>query len=820
MNPLLLRFTIFIIAPLLTAMAGVYLHFKKSLPVQNDLHHVIGITHETQVLRDKWGVPHISAVTDEDAFFTMGYVHAQDRLWQMEVQRRIASGRLSEIFGEASLDADKVMRTLGFYRLAKADFPLLSSEAQASLNAYAAGVNAWITKKDTALPIEFSILGIEPEPWVPQDSLAWLKIIAWNLSSNYANEINRLLLSQALGASRVNALYMLENQTEHQAQEKQDVLSVGSLTTALESLGSLTENLRQQLNTQGYNIGSNAWVVSGKHTRSGLPILANDPHVQTQIPAIFYLANIKGKLINVTGATFPGLPFVLFGKNENIAWGGTTIAVDAQDLYIERVNPENPNQYFYDGQLQNMEIIEEKILVKATFPGFLHPANAPQVWSARKTIHGPVLSDALDNPSNQVISLRWPALDSGDVTYEALLHLNYAKDWFDFKQALAQANSPTLAFAYADKQDNIGVVVSGKIPKRKRGDGTVPNFGWDSKNDWQGYLEFEQNPQYFNPESGYLVLANHKFMGEEYPHFITNDWPSSHRATRINSLLQEIIATKKEGLTSEDMQRIQGDYQSLAAGELLPYLLKTNTGNDREREALSYLKDWNGHFALDSVAATIFETWFIRFREVLLLDDLQGDLLNLERTNYLKDVVYEVPIEFFRKVLEQDDAEWCDDQNTSKPDSCKIILQKAFALSLDDLKKLYGSNMNNWHWGRAHKTHYTHTPFSKVNLLDVIFDERIESVGDNYSVNLGESLFSTTNGFEQYVGPIYRQIIDLGNSKKDFFVVTPGQSGNVFSQHYSDTMELHRDMSYMNMTLGAEDVKSDGKLILRPDINN
>ncbi|TQV81093.1 penicillin acylase family protein [Aliikangiella coralliicola] len=809
MKPILIRFLIFVILPVGLALVGLLIHFNASLPMTNGTNHIEGIKAKVEIVRDKWGVPHVSAENDLDAFFSIGYLHAQDRLWQLEIQRRLGSGRLSEIFGSESLSNDKMMRTLGFRRLAEQHFSQLSEFAQQSLYAYSAGINAWLLSDDHELPIEFVAFDVQPEKWTPIDSLVWLKVIAWNLSSNYKTEIDRLLLTHELGESKAQALFFGENSIQQSITEHGEI----ELYQSLAELRSFTQEFQQQTTTNGNHIGSNAWVVSGDYTESGLPLLANDPHVQMKTPSMFYLAHLKGGNLNAVGATFPGLPFIVFGHNDFISWGGASFAADVQDLYIEQVKVTNPDQYIYDGETREMEIVEETILVKQDFPSFLRAAIPPQKWRARSTIHGPIISDVIGISSNQLISLKWTGFDPQDKTYEALLQINYASDWPEFNSAVKLAVTPTLAFVYADKKNNIGMLVGGKIPIRKQGYGTAPNNGWNSDEDWRGYVPFEENPNAFNPQNGYLVLANQRLVDNSYPYFVTADWPSSHRADRIAEKLQQFIEQTPKELNLEQMKVIQGDRLSLAAVELLPYLLAVEPADDKQAEALSYLKNWNGEFGLESVGATIFETWYMSFRGKLLQDDLWGDLLNASRADYLLAAVDDIPHSFYLKVLKNKDVKWCDNVRTVNRESCEDTISAALDDTISTLEKFVGSSMDDWEWQQVHQAYFPHTPFSRLNLLDIIFDERIPSVGDNYTINLGESSFSMTDGYEQYVGATYRQLVDLGNLDKSRFSITPGQSGNIFSAHYNDSLEAHRDMSFIKMKL------SDGegeKLILLP----
>ncbi len=562
-----------------------WLYLRRSLPQLDGTLKLAGIQGPVEIIRDSHGIPYIYAASDHDAFFGLGYAHAQDRLWQMEMQRRIGAGRLSEIFGEKTLETDEFLRTAGFYRAAEAAWPALSPETQDALQAYTDGVNAYLAS-GRQLPPEFTILGVRPEPWRPTDSLVWAKMMAWNLGESYGDDLLHAELLAALGPERSAQLAYAY------PANAPVILPPGSMTGLLEA----ERALREQTGLGGKQVGSNNWVVSGARTASGKPLLANDPHLAAQIPSIWYLASIQGDRIHVVGATLPGTPLIATGHNQDIAWGVTNLGPDVQDLFIERINPTNPNQYEVDGRWVDMQIIPEEIVVKG--------AKEPVKWAARATRHGPLISD-VTSQRGHAMALRWPSLDPGDTTIQAFLGINYARNWDEFTGAMEFYVGPSQNFVYADREGNIGYFGPGKIPIRAGGDGSVPVPGWNDDYAWTGWIPFAQLPHAYNPAAGYVVTANNRVTPDDYPYFITNAWAAPYRAQRIVELL-----TAKQGLTPDDYARIQGDQRSAQARELLPLLLAVEPQTPEQAAALDLLRNWDGNISPDAAAPAIYEAWY------------------------------------------------------------------------------------------------------------------------------------------------------------------------------------------------------------------
>jgi penicillin amidase len=799
MRRILLIVLALVLLLLVVVPLGGYLWLRGSLPQTQGRTTLAGLDGSVEIVRDQWGIPHIFAATDHDAFLALGYVHAQDRLWQMEMNRRIGAGRLSELLGEATLDIDKFQRTLGYYRAATSDYALLGERSRLALDAYAAGVNAWIAEGHL-LPPEYLLLGAKPEPWTPIDSLVWEKMMSWDLGGDYEMELLRRQLGDALGPER--AAQLLPGYPQDGVLILPDGVQPAAWEQTASDLLALDRRLQLDFGRGGREIGSNNWVVSGSRTESGLPLLANDPHLGASIPSIWYLAELQGDQIHAIGATFPGLPAIVIGHNERVAWGVTNVGPDTQDLYIERINPANPNQYAVGDEWEAMTVVEESIVVDGE--------DEPLRWAARSTRHGPLISDVTG--TGVPIAMRWVALEPGDTTMDAFMDINYAADWEQFVRALQRYVSPSQNIVYADVAGNIGYYAPGRIPIRAAGhDGMLPAPGWDDSAEWQGYIPFAELPQAYNPAAGFIATANNRIVGDDYPYLISNDWAPPYRAERIVQLIEQLSdgAASSDGATIDvaDMAAIQADRFSAQVADLLPFLLTVPPQDERQSRALAYLQDWNGELALDSVAASIYEAWMLHLERALFADDLRGDLFEemALRANplFLSNVLND-------KALA---AAWCDDVLTVGVESCEQQAALALDGTLDDLGGRLGNNMTGWRWDKLHVTQYPHRPFSDVDYLKPLFHRSIGNGGDRYTVNVAPVNLSSP--YDQTHVPGYRHIVDLADLQNSRFVQTTGQSGNLLSSHYDDLIRPHRDVEYAAMLFGRDQVQGD-TLLLEP----
>jgi penicillin amidase len=791
--PLTSRFIVLFVAPLAAASWFAYSTLKGGLPAEHVVLTNSSFAAPISIVRDEHGVPHIDARTDVDAFYAIGYAHAQDRLWQLELQRRLVQGRLSEVFGKESVPQDTWFRTLGLYAAAKSAWPALSKEAQASLTAYAAGVNAGIAAQ-SSLPLEFKILNITPQPWTEIDSLAWVKMFAFNLGGNFRLEIARFIANQSLSSEQVKPFF-----PEYPSDSLTTIAQTNSNdqhATGLVSLLAFQQDLEHRFGLGGRAAGSNAWVVSGRLTATGEAFLANDPHLGLQIPSLWYAISAKGKKLNVAGMSLVGLPLVIFGHNANIAWGGTSMKADVEDLYLEHLDGSDPNSYDVNGVKEAFTTRTEEIGIRADFPEELHKKYQPIKIHVRTTRHGPIISDqfhVFDYP----VSLRWTALDAGDTSYEAFYRLNFSQDWASFNNALHLLVGPALNMMYADRDGNIGYLGAGRIPIRKSGDGSIPSPGWNDEHEWVGFTPEDRWPQAFNPKSGFILNANNKIVGTDYPYFISRDWVSPARAQRIQQMLIEKINSKKL-LTLSDMQHMQSDTLDIDAQAVMAELYGFVPQSDEQAKAWSYLKNWNGDMAADSQAAAIFHVWMRHFRKLLFTDPLKSAWKNTEQANYVESIGDNVELADLAKILKQHNSPWCAVQDTAAQKSCQTLLASSLQLAVDEIYKLKGDHsMASWKWGALQQTVYIHTPFSKIKPFDRIFEERIANGGSENSINVASSQFNEKEGYQQSFGSSFRQIIGLDQHHiVDRYMNSTGQSGNLVSQHYADMVEPFRDVHY------------------------
>jgi len=774
--------------------------------------HVDGIASDVQISRDQHAAVYIKGNSDNDVFFGIGFAHAQDRLWQLELQRRVSQGRLSEVFGVSSVSIDAQMRTLDLYQSSLSAWEALSPQAQASLTAYSEGINEFLKTTDS-LPLEFSAFDIIPEPWTELDSLAWTKVFALNLSSHMWNDITRFLakpyLTHAQGAELFTGYPKDGPVTVAMTIESSETTPVETLTALVE----LQDELEKNFKIGGEFVGSNAWVISRKLTDNKQAILANDPHVGIQMPSLWYMAKLKGSQINASGMTLVGLPVIIFGRNQKISWGGTNMIVDAHDFYFEEVNANNAKQYLNNGQWLEFDAQKHYIKVRPEFPLMLKEAIKPVEVVVRKTVRGPVVSDVF-GLSDQPVVLRWTALDQNDTSYESFFRLNYANDWAEFKSALGYHGAPALNFLYADKLGNIGFLGAGKIPIRAKGQGQVPVIGNVNEYEWTGYVPLADWPQSYNPERGYIVSANNKVVSDDYPHHISYDWALPDRAARIEQLIsQELDANNS--LSLDYMKIIQNDTVSYGAASLLSLLQSTPTVSKQQKLAQEYLVKWDGDMAASSQGASIFYNWARHLRVVLFKDELSAPFGRTRQDGRLRQSYMGTSYNQIEAALTPGGAQWCDDIRTKVQENCQWAIQQALDLAIKELSKLAGSNMDNWSWGNIHSTVYNHAPFSEINLLKPFFERRITSGGGPNTVNVSSSKFVESEGFEQDFGAGFRQIISFGTQDIDhLYMNSTGQSGNVFSKHYDDMVELLRDGRYVELNKGIIEVE----LLLKANI--
>jgi penicillin amidase len=802
--PLTTRFLTIVFLPLLAIAIAGLLYLRRSLPREDKLTGA-GLLQPVEITRDGNGVVMINARRDHDAFFAMGFAHAQDRMWQLELERRIARGRLSEVFGRTTISQDAWMRTLGLYDSARLSWPKLSAEAQASLTAYADGINSWL-KQNPVLPPEFLVLDVKPEPWSELDSLAWSQVFELNLAGNMWNEISNLAASRYLNKEQMSDL--LGSDLLNDDLLSNNLPGSNKVAGKLADLLTLRQGLESELKIGGQYVGSNAWVVSGKFMQSGQATLANDPHLGLQIPSLWYVAHLKGDKLDVSGMTLVGLPVVIFGENRQIAWGGTSMMADVQDLYIEETNPRDPAQYKHNGVWMNFDTHWETIRVKAEFPAFLRSPVEPVTIRIRETLNGPIVSDVIAG-FEQPVALQWTALRADDTSYESFLRVDYAHDWATFKDAFHTHVAPALNMLYADKSNNIGSFGIGRIPIRAKGKARLPVPGWTNEYAWTGYIPFKDWPQCFNPEKGFIVSANNKPVDASYPYFISEDWAPPYRAQRIEQLLQDKIS-RSQLISLGDIAQMQGDTMDLSVRGLLEYLKKIQPSGPEQQRVLHYLSEWQGNMARDSQGAAIFFVWTRILREELFSARLKEHWSGPNQDVQLSVIVSATSYDRVLHALTERPSHWCSQEEDSSGRSCTRLVTESLNQAIDELKKLRGPNPKFWRWGDIHRTLYAHMPFSRSNLLSPIFNREVPSGGSTNTINVGNAVYKESAGYEETFSAGFRQVIQIGEgSMHHAFMNSTGQSGNVLSPHYGDMVQPFTDLQYYELNTNT----SAGKML-------
>lgn len=788
MGPIFKRIIYFL---LLFFVAPAFILYFKFVPREyNGSVFVNGIQESVELKRTQEGILSVSASNDNDAFFGLGYAHAQDRLWQLFVQKRMASGNLSEVFGERMLQTDAYMRTLNLKSLALNDINLISKEARLSLQAYASGINAFIKSSQT-LPPEFAIFNVKPDLWEPSDSLAWSKIFALNLSDNLWDEIERFIITRNLPFYLAKDLYGDIDLNANSVVKHSDLNFIETFD--------IFNQIKKDFGIGSKYAGSNAWVVSPTLTETGSAILANDPHLSIQIPSPWYAASLYGEKIKSTGMTLVGLPVVIFGRNENISWAGAALTADVQDLYIEKANGQYSNSYYYDSDTKMFEVSEQEIKVAAEFPSFIREPVKPKSLIIKKSIRGPIINDAL-GIEGQPISLQWTGLELGDRSYETFFELNYAKDWFSFRKALEDHRVPALSFLYADIEGNIGFQAAGAIPIRKEGMGLYPSDGSRSLFGWDGYIPFDELPRQYNPEKGYIIAANQDITAKEYPYHISSSWAPFNRADRIEEILTSRAITS-EKVNVELTKNIQSDIHNYNAVKLRSFFKQIDARSDFEVTVKNRLLDWDSKMDAESSGATIYSSFIKNLKIIIFKDEFASGFLRKGEQDILNDAYMSIPITKILDILSYNSEDWCDNGNTLEKESCSWAINQAFNNTVKELKKLNGSKIKNWNWGETLKAHYEHFPLSAVKSVAPLFERRVMSIGGDQTVNVGPSTFQKSDGYVQKFGASFRQIISFevgGNTH--LYMNSTGQSGNFLSPNYDNLLNLFSKNKYLDFS--------------------
>ncbi len=737
------------------------------------------LDEDVTIVRDTSGVPHITAKSDADLYRAQGFAQAQDRLFQMDLARRQASGRLSEVVGEAAVGNDKLFKTFSLRVAAEASYDGYGDQAKKVLNWYAEGVNAFIeqTEKSGAFSYEFKILGYKPEPWTPIDSLTIGKYMAYDLGGNW------------------DSLAVRHWALNHFSEEKAKELFI----TYPENAPSIIEaNIANPVAVAGrFNAdliphefnGSNNWVVAGDKTASGMPLLADDPHLGLSTPSIWYQMHLKSPEQNVSGVIFAGTPGIMLGHNEEIAWGVTNVGPDVQDLYIEKPNPDNPNQFLYDGEWEQADVRDETIKVKGA-------ADIP--FEVVVTRHGPIISDIVykeENP-DALFSMQWTALEPTK-ELEAVMNMNKANDWNSFETALEDFNAPAQNFVFAAKDGTIAYKANGRIPIRKKGDAQLPVPGDSSEYGWESYIPYDELPRVVNPKEGFIATANNEVINDSYPYHITTFWAQPYRYERIAEVLKA-----GDKFTAADMKKLQMDQKNLYAREFLGDMIGSveDEYEGHYNDVLDMLKKWNQYDSTDSAAPLVFHKWIKQLPITMFSKEMPIDVYNLmPGKGQITDAM-------LREGYAGESGEWV----TAYGGIDKWV-RESFLIAIKDIEKEFGKDMKDWKWGEFHQLAFSHPLASSSPIFEYFLNPKKQKIGGS-NITVQAAAFKEDGTVNH--GASWRFVADLDDLSKASHVVGPGQSGHMKSEWFHDQAEDWAQGRYHETVLTAK-VKNGNVLTLK-----
>ena len=821
-------------------VAGVVI-FRMPLPDHEVDVSGLPLTDFVEVIRDDRGIPHIYGTNVDDILFAQGYVHAQDRFWQLEFWSHLSTGRLASLIGEPGVGADLLFRTFGFNRVALEEYENLPPEFKQDLINYTNGINAYIeSRPQNRLSLEHFFLQFlnadyKVGKYEPHYPLAWAKMMAYDLNGNFQQEIRNSKTFNTLTPD-VEELLTPPYPEEHPyiVEEWEGKGSFASLEKQ-NNLKQIYQSVFIKYVTKdlqtNQSLGSNSWAISGEHTNSGLPLLANDPHLSVQLPAIWYENGLhcypknRDCELDVVGFSFAGSPYIVIGHNSYIAWGFTNMGPDVQDLFIEKINPSNPNQYEVDGEWKDMDRVTEIIEVAGS---------EPIIIEVRSTHHGPIVSDRsypinlnpeedqvsfadearIELPDNFSVSLSWPALIPGS-TFVGIRDFNYAKNWDEFREASRLFDVPAQNLLYADIDGNIAYQSPGKLPMRAEGQlGDLPIPGWLSENDWLGFVPFEELPYTINPSSGYIITANQSVHPEQ-------PWPNyyarGYRAEAIERVINQYISQK---IGVEDMEAMQINNYDYSAAYILPYVFN-NVYVDSN--ILTSMKEWaisesKFEMNIDSSGAAAWAVFYKHlaeqtFEELVVTDKL-GNEISLQPGN--SDSTSEI----FRTLLKDPNHIMWDDINTSQKENLTDILERTLVLADEDIISLFGTeDYDKWSWGELHTITYPTNLLGEAGipiLTNIVNIGPVEAGGSSLAINSTDWGFGDDFTIGSY--PSMRMVVDLSNFDNSLTVLPSGQSGHVMSKYYDDQVDNWISNNMYPLYFSREQVELNQKdyMFLRP----
>ena len=731
---------------------------RRPLPQVSGTVRVAGLEASTRVRRDRWGVPHIEAESREDVWFAQGFVHAQDRLWQMDFYRRVSAGRLAEIAGEEGLPVDRLMRTLGLRRAAERELERLDPELRALTEVYCAGVEAGV-EAARALPFEMQLLRLDWEPWSAVDMLAIGKILSFGLSTNWERELLRADMVRELGEEltlRLDPTYPAENPIATQQPWS------GDGTALAEQIGAV----RAAMGAPAAASGSNNWAVSGARSATGDPLIAGDPHLPPSMPGIWHQMSLRVGDRFARGATMAGLPGVYMGQNNDLVWTFTNVMADVQDLFVERIEGD---RYLFRGEWLELDVRREEIEVKGR--------DAPEELAIRATHHGPLVNDFLGADTGEPLALRWITLDDPTTTFAPFGVLDVTSG-SELLEVMASHTTPVSNLIWADRHGSIGYKLVGTLPAREGGCPDLPKPGWTGEFEWAGIVPYEELPELTDPESGYLVTANNRIAGDDHPHHITSDWLDGYRAARIEQLLE---ASEEHDL--DGFERIQTDLYSIPGAEAARRLARLEPASQREQVAIERLRSWDGYLSPDSVAASVYQAFILRLgREVARAAigdrDLAERWLDRADNGFLTHVT--APWRWHSHLLGL--WEEADDSLIGRPWNDLVL--DALRGGLDDLEDRFGADPDGWRWGQVHEMEFPHALGAANPLFRLMLNRRLRAGGGQETPC--QVAYDPNDPYRALWAPSWRMVADPLRPDRSRWQMFTGQSGHPASPHYDD----------------------------------
>lgn len=762
----------------------------KQLPNRTATLKLEGLQSPVDVHWDPYGVPYIYAESEDDLYYTIGYLHAQDRLWQLTLSQITAEGRFSEFLGEAFIDIDKHQRTLGIWRTSKLIINDTAPDILSKLERYSDGINAYTELNSGRLPIEMTLLGIDPIEWTPTHSVAVSRLMAWDQNIQWKSELALALIELEIGSTRLRQI-LPNKYSQSLAQADINKETVASIE---EQFSKPETALAQSLQKKGFAVGSNAWAINGSRTVSNEPLLAGDPHMGLSIPGFWYELHASTPEITITGATIPGAPFAILGQNEHLAWSITNMMADDTDFYLIQNDPENENQYVADssnGQAVYEQYTWQQEIIK------VHDSD-DVLHRIPHTIHGPIINSIHpdgDKLGVQPVAMRWIGHEVSH-ELESLYDLNRSETIDEFTAGLQKFGAPVMNFIYADHENNIARFGAGRLPVRFN-EAVTFKRGWSAEEEWNEWIPFEQLPRSVNPESGYVAHANNSVVTESYPYYIGRFWAPESRISRIRYLIDQ-----NERLDMNSMQRMQADIYSEHAVDLFEIiipLLRNAQQNEEFETVLTYLQNWDFRYSINSTAATLFDLFFLNLSDQILSRDIPEHLLEgLYRLEYL-------PVRMVTNIL-TDGSSYFNIADSEGEQLRQRLVRSAMNETIDQLTEQLGPEPFAWRWESLHTltlrppllAEISESPESPKTLGLVVRNLLSEGPhpvpGHGMTINKGE--YNWNDPFEVTLGPSIRRIIDFNEPYRSLSVLPTGQSGNPLSANYGDQTDLWLENRY------------------------